>query len=158
MQGGLSDGVVLRSDGRDLQIRTPEYAYSFPPTYPEATLSYDQDTRHLLIGEKPLCVYYDTSVIAGIYICPGVPRGQYAYLTCNPPSSEALSCNIPGTGYDVTSPSLIDLGQTWSQFYYLESNKQFPGLGRIIIGRAGLTSNNIKYQNFDPINIITRVA
>jgi hypothetical protein len=159
MQGGRADGVVLHSDGQYLQLRTSEYAYPYPATYPEAALSYDQDTQHLLIGEKPLCVLYDSAgIIAGISICRGVPTGQYAYLTCDSPFSGALACSIPGMKYDGPSASLIDLGQTWSQFYYLEISKQNPGLGWIVIGRAGLTSNDIKYQNFDPISILTRVV
>ncbi|KAG5655611.1 hypothetical protein KAF25_003948 [Fusarium avenaceum] len=159
MQGGRPDGVVLHSDGQYLQLRTSEYPYPYPATYPEAALSYDQDTQHLLIGEKPLCIYYDTvGIIAAISACQGIPTGQYAYLTCDPPSNSALTCNVPGKRYDQTSASLVDLGLTWSQFYYLEGAKQMPGLGWIIIGRAGLTSNDIKYNNFDPINIITRVA
>ncbi|KAI6765364.1 hypothetical protein HG530_006434 [Fusarium avenaceum] len=159
MQGGRPDGVVLHSDGQYLQLRTSEYPYPYPATYPEAALSYDQDTQHLLIGQKPLCIYYDTiGIVAGISACQGIPTGQYAYLTCDPPSNGALTCNVPGKRYDQASASVVDLGLTWSQFYYLEGAKQMPGLGWIIIGRAGLTSNDIKYSNFDPINIITRVA
>jgi hypothetical protein len=159
MQGGLSDGVVLHSDGQNLQLRTPEFPFPYPATIPEAVLSYDQDTQHLLVGGKPLCLFYDTiGIVAGISICRGVPTGQYAYFTCGPPSNGALTCNIPGMRYDATSASFVDLGQTWSQFYYLEGSKQNPGLGWILIGRAGVTSNDIKYNNFDPISIVTRVV
>ncbi|WZH45735.1 uncharacterized protein QYS62_006803 [Fusarium acuminatum] len=159
MQGGRPDGVVLHSDGQFLQLRTSEYPDPYPATYPEAALSYDQDTQHLLIGEKPLCIYYDTvGTVASISACRGIPTGQYAYLTCDPPSNSALTCNVPGKRYDQTSASLVDLGLTWNQFYYLEGAKQMPGLGWILIGRADLTSNDIEYNNFDPINIITRIV
>ncbi|EXL72412.1 hypothetical protein FOPG_11974 [Fusarium oxysporum f. sp. conglutinans race 2 54008] len=30
------------------------------------------------------------------------------------------------------------------------------GLGTLLIGRAGLTKNEIKYNRFDPINILVR--
>ncbi|KAM0244336.1 hypothetical protein ACHAP5_006352 [Fusarium lateritium] len=159
MQGGLSDGLVLHSDGRALQLRTAQFAYPYPANYPEAALSYDQETQHLLLGETPLCIMYDSQgIIASMSICQSILRGQYAYLTCDSPSNGALSCNIPAMRYDGPSASLVDLGQTWSQFYYLETNKQNPGVGWAVIGRAGLTSNEIKYQNFDPISIITRAV
>ncbi|KAM0187298.1 hypothetical protein ACHAPA_008847 [Fusarium lateritium] len=159
MQGGLTDGRVLHSDGRALQLRTAQFAYPYPANYPEAVLSYDQDTQHLLLGETPVCIMYDSQgILASMSICQGIPRGQYAYLTCDSPSNGALSCNIPAMKYDGPSASLVNLGQTWSQFYFLEANKQNPGLGFAVIGRAGLTSNDIKYQNFDPISIITRAV
>ncbi|KAK2672684.1 hypothetical protein RAB80_012763 [Fusarium oxysporum f. sp. vasinfectum] len=151
-QGGLSDGVVLHSSGQYFQIRTSQYTTPYPATFPEAALSYDQETQHLLINGVPLCVYYDTQgIIGGLYACQGVPTGQYGYLTCDPPSNGGLACNVPGLQYDQPSSSLIDLGQTWSQFYYLE---QMTGLGTLLIGRAGLTKNEIKYNRFDPINIL----
>ncbi|EXM04427.1 hypothetical protein ACKRZS_003408 [Fusarium odoratissimum] len=153
-QGGLSDGVVLHSNGQYFQIRTSQYTTPYPATFPEAALSYDQATQHLLINGVPLCVYYDTQgIIGGLYACQGVPTGQYGYLTCDPPSNGGLACNVPGLQYDQPSSSLIDLGQTWSQFYYLE---QMTGLGTLLIGRAGLTKNEIKYNRFDPINILVR--
>ncbi|KAK7582009.1 hypothetical protein V3481_014087 [Fusarium oxysporum f. sp. vasinfectum] len=153
-QGGLSDGVVLHSSGQYFQIRTSQYTTPYPATFPEAALSYDQETQHLLINGVPLCVYYDTQgIIGGLYACQGVPTGQYGYLTCDPPSNGGLACNVPGLQYDQPSSSLIDLGQTWSQFYYLE---QMTGLGTLLIGRAGLTKNEIKYNRFDPINILVR--
>ncbi|WKT48348.1 hypothetical protein QSH57_013278 [Fusarium oxysporum f. sp. vasinfectum] len=151
-QGGLSDGVVLHSSGQYFQIRTSQYTTPYPATFPEAALSYDQETQHLLINGVPFCVYYDTQgIIGGLYACQGVPTGQYGYLTCDPPSNGGLACNVPGLQYDQPSSSLIDLGQTWSQFYYLE---QMTGLGTLLIGRAGLTKNEIKYNRFDPINIL----
>ncbi|EYB29111.1 hypothetical protein FG05_11136 [Fusarium graminearum] len=160
VQGGaMANGVALYSNGQDALVLNSQAAAAWFTSYSTAPLSYDPITRHLILGDKRLCLMYDSITIASFAICQGPPVGQKFELTCDNPSDGSLRCNIPAKQYVSKDNIFVDTGDTWSQFYLLEVNRQFsPGVFRIIIAKDNLSNNDIKYAAFEriTIKIVTR--
>ncbi|CEF86876.1 hypothetical protein FGSG_11136 [Fusarium graminearum PH-1] len=160
VQGGaMANGVALYSNGQDALVLNSQAAAAWFTSYSTAPLSYDPITRHLLLGDKRLCLMYDSITIASFAICQGPPVGQKFELTCDDPSDGSLRCNIPAKQYISKDNIFVDTGDTWSHFYLLEVNRQFsPGVFRIIIAKDNLSNNDIKYAAFEriTIKIVTR--
>ncbi|RGP70223.1 hypothetical protein FSPOR_4123 [Fusarium sporotrichioides] len=160
VQGGLmADGAALRSNGQDALIGNSQATAPWFTSYLTAPLSYDPITQHLLLGNKRLCLMYDSSVVASFALCQGPPAGQYFELTCDDPSAGSLICNVPAKQYISKDNIFVDTGDTWNQFYLLEINRQFsPGIFRIIIAKDNLSTNDIKYAAFERITVGTRAV
>ncbi|VTO87799.1 unnamed protein product [Fusarium graminearum] len=157
VQGGaMANGVALYSNGQDALVLNSQAAAAWFTSYSTAPLSYDPITRHLLLGDKRLCLMYDSITIASFAICQGPPVGQKFELTCDDPSDGSLRCNIPAKQYISKDNIFVDTGDTWSHFYLLEVNRQFsPGVFRIIIAKDNLSNNDIKYAAFERITVGT---
>ncbi|WXC67236.1 hypothetical protein SNK03_013015 [Fusarium graminearum] len=157
VQGGaMANGVALYSNGQDALVLNSQAAAAWFTSYSTAPLSYDPITRHLILGDKRLCLMYDSITIASFAICQGPPVGQKFELTCDDPSDGSLRCNIPAKQYISKDNIFVDTGDTWSQFYLLEVNRQFsPGVFRIIIAKDNLSNNDIKYAAFERITVGT---
>ncbi|PCD36571.1 hypothetical protein FGRA07_07575 [Fusarium graminearum] len=137
-------------------VESESTAAAWFTSYSTAPLSYDPITRHLLLGDKRLCLMYDSITIASFAICQGPPVGQKFELTCDDPSDGSLRCNIPAKQYISKDNIFVDTGDTWSHFYLLEVNRQFsPGVFRIIIAKDNLSNNDIKYAAFERITVGT---
>ncbi|KAF0638531.1 hypothetical protein FPSE5266_02881 [Fusarium pseudograminearum] len=160
VQGGaMADGVALYSNNQDALVLGSQAAAAWFTSYSTAPLSYDPITRHLLLGDKRLCLMYDSITVASFAICQGPPVGQKFELTCDDPSGGSLRCNVPAKQYISKDNIFVDTGDTWNQFYLLEVNRQFsPGVFRIIISKDTLSNNDIKYAAFERITVGTRVA
>ncbi|KAF5247048.1 hypothetical protein FAUST_900 [Fusarium austroamericanum] len=158
VQGGaMANGVALYSNNQDALVLNSQAAAAWFTSYSTAPLSYDPITRHLLLGDKRLCLMYDSITVASFAICQGPPVGQKFELTCDDPSDGSLRCNIPAKQYISKDNIFVDTGDTWSQFYLLEVNRQFsPGVYRIIIAKDNLSNNDIKYAAFERITVGTR--
>ncbi|QPC80163.1 hypothetical protein HYE68_010915 [Fusarium pseudograminearum] len=160
VQGGtMANGVALYTNGQDALVLGSQTSAAWFTSYSTAPLSYDSITRHLLLGNKRLCLMYDSIVIASFAVCDGPPAGQKFELTCDDPSGGSLRCNVPAKQYISKDNIFVDTGDTWSQFYLLEVNRQFsPGVFRIIIAKDTLSNNDIKYAAFERITVGTRAA
>ncbi|KAM0377566.1 hypothetical protein HYE67_005023 [Fusarium culmorum] len=160
VQGGaMANGVALYTNGQDALVLNSQTSAAWFTSYSTAPLSYDPITRHLLLGNKRLCLMYDSIVVASFAICQGPPAGQMFELTCDDPSGGSLRCNVPAKQYISKDNIFVDTGDTWSQFYLLEVNRQFsPGVFRIIIAKDTLSNNDIKYAAFERITVGTRAV
>ncbi|KAJ3533111.1 hypothetical protein NM208_g8134 [Fusarium decemcellulare] len=151
VQGGSLNGLVPRTNGASFVL----YDGQLPATFVEASLTYSEDTQHLQLGDKTLCVMYDTSGRhSAVSICPsivGVTGSQYYYLTCDKPSDTGLTCHVPGM---VCGGERVCVGtntaQTWSSFYLLSNP---GGAWALLLGAGDLKQAEYKYQTLEAISI-----
>ncbi|KAF4345561.1 hypothetical protein FBEOM_511 [Fusarium beomiforme] len=92
VRAGTAHALAARWNGQQVLVGTIQ----FLPSFTEASISYDEETKRLSVNKKPLCVMYEPiGYVAALLICDMI-GGQYFYLTCERPSDTSVECSILG--------------------------------------------------------------